>query len=280
MLSTNMALDPGVLPQGVLLAIETSTLSGSVALLRDGILLGQKLLSPELRRTGQLLPAIRDLYRENALSPGQTACVAFSAGPGSFTGLRTGATVARMFHSVLNCPVVATPSLAVIAAQCIDAEPAATTSVATVIDARGGLVYAAEYRCEAQASPQASGGDDSGGSPASERETPIDSQRVLRAVVRPGAYRLEAFLGLISPNASLAALNSDAFRAGPPLDDRRMAEPRLCLPQAATVAKIGLALLASGRVCERAQIVPTYLRPPECEEVYEARRAAARARRS
>lgn len=268
------------MPQGVLLAIETSTLSGSVALLRDGILLGQTLLSPELRRTGQLLPAIRDLYREHALSPHKTACVAFSAGPGSFTGLRTGATVARMFHSVLNCPVVAAPSLAVIAAQCIDAEPVATSSVATVVDARGGLVFAAEYRCEAQASPLAAGGKDSGGLPTWERETPIDSQRVLHAVIRPGAYRLEAFLELVSPNARLAVLNSDAFRAAPPLVDRRMADPQLCLPQASTVARIGLALLASGRVCGREQIVPTYLRPPECEEVYEARRAAARARRS
>jgi hypothetical protein len=50
-------------------------------------------------------------------------------------------------------------------------------------------------------------------------------------------------------------------------------------PDARQVLALGRELAAAGRFCTPAQIVPLYLRPPECEEVYEQRRAEAKAKR-
>jgi hypothetical protein len=46
------------------------------------------------------------------------------------------------------------------------------------------------------------------------------------------------------------------------------------------VLVVGRHLAAAGRFCTPEEIVPAYLRPPECEEVYEQRRAEARQRRA
>ena len=50
-------------------------------------------------------------------------------------------------------------------------------------------------------------------------------------------------------------------------------------PDARRVLEIGRRLAAAGDFCTPEQIRPAYLRPPECEEVYEERRAAAREKR-
>jgi hypothetical protein len=50
-------------------------------------------------------------------------------------------------------------------------------------------------------------------------------------------------------------------------------------PRAGEVLAIGRGLAAAGEFCAPEAILPAYLRPPECEEVYERRRAEAKARR-
>ena len=63
------------------------------------------------------------------------------------------------------------------------------------------------------------------------------------------------------------------------LDGATLLSDDLATPRAATVATLGWQCLAAGRSCTPEEIRPLYVRVPECEEVYETRRAAARARR-
>ena len=91
----------------LLLAIETSGRIGSVGLAAGERLLGLRRLSADRRHTSELLPTIRDLLRENERRLADVDVLGYSAGPGSFTGLRVAATVGRMVQSAVGCRVVA-----------------------------------------------------------------------------------------------------------------------------------------------------------------------------
>lgn len=254
-----------------MLALETSTLAGSVALAKDGALL-ETALTPERRRTGELFPAIQTLYQRHGVAPRATRLVAFSAGPGSFTGLRAAATIARMFRSVAGSVVVAVPSLAAIACNLLDGRSNAlnaTSVVAVGVDARGGLLFGAAYRRVYQASFATLGPHD----------VPLDSDQSLVCVVSPAAYTPGEWLARLPAGAVVAGDAVTRHRERFVAADVTIAAAEFWTPRAAEVARLGLALQARGRVCNPEEIVPAYIRPPECEEVFEQRRDAARARR-
>src|SRR4030042_517600 len=126
----------------LILAIETSSIRGSVSLGRGPNLVAVRTLTTERRHTGELLPAIRDLLAAGGVEPCDVGLVCFSCGPGSFTGLRVGATVARMWQSATNCRVAAVPSLEAVAHNAL-ARPECPTRLAVILGApQGGLVGA------------------------------------------------------------------------------------------------------------------------------------------
>ncbi len=78
-----------------ILGIETSTLTGSVALVEDGRLLGETTLSVSVQHSERLMPAIEQLLKDAAVAPPQIDLFAVAEGPGSFTGLRIGIAAAQ-----------------------------------------------------------------------------------------------------------------------------------------------------------------------------------------
>src|SRR5262245_61911796 len=79
---------PAVLDaMSLILALEPSGLTGSVALSRGDIVLGTRLLEHPGRRHAQTLVAeCQSLLNEHQLSPRDLHAVAATRGPGSFTG--------------------------------------------------------------------------------------------------------------------------------------------------------------------------------------------------
>lgn len=125
------------------LALDTSTRSGSVALGRTGEtleLLGEESLTVSATHSETVLPAIDRLVRSAGCSPGDIEAVVVGAGPGSFTGVRIGAALARGICFPARATLFAYSSLASIAAV---AE--ADGSVCALLDARRDQVYAAGY---------------------------------------------------------------------------------------------------------------------------------------
>lgn len=119
------------------LAIETSSSRGAVALLDDDLLLGERSFSEGSRHGRELLPCV------DALLEGKRTCVeliAVSAGPGSYTGLRVGLAFAKTFAAESATPVVTVSSLDVIAQNVAEA-----CWLCVAVDARLGQVYAAVY---------------------------------------------------------------------------------------------------------------------------------------
>jgi tRNA threonylcarbamoyladenosine biosynthesis protein TsaB len=94
-----------------ILAIETSTLTGSIALVSGGNVLGEVTLSVSVQHSERLMPAIEELLRDASVLPKEIDLYTVSAGPGSFTGLRIGMAAAQGLALAYGKPVVGVSTL-------------------------------------------------------------------------------------------------------------------------------------------------------------------------
>ena len=127
-----------------LLAIDTSTESCSAALLCDGRLSERSELAPR-RHAELILPMIDSLLTEAGLSRRRLDGIAVGRGPGAFTGVRLGISVAQGLALGLDIPVVPVSSLAALA---LEAPADTDGAILAVIDARMGEIYAGAFRRE------------------------------------------------------------------------------------------------------------------------------------
>lgn len=131
-----------------LLSLETSTKVCSVAIHGDGQLVGRQ--SYHLTNShSELLPEIiRELLINSQLTQEDLAGIALSKGPGSYTGLRIGASVAKSLAFTLNKPLVGIDTLDVMMEQ---VWPFADTGLySPMIDARRMEVYCKLWDSEGQ----------------------------------------------------------------------------------------------------------------------------------
>jgi tRNA threonylcarbamoyladenosine biosynthesis protein TsaB len=128
-----------------LLGIDTSTESMAVALQSPCGISAWNGAGGALA-SATLLPTVRALLREHALAVSDLDAVAFGAGPGAFTGLRTACSVAQGLAFGAARPVLPIDSLLIVAedARWQQGERA-ELDVAVAMDARMGELYAARY---------------------------------------------------------------------------------------------------------------------------------------
>ncbi len=122
------------------LALDTSTVPASVALGRDGIPIVVRSLEATATRSETVLPAIDEILTEVGETVGIVRAVVVGSGPGSFTGVRIGASLAKGLCFALDAPLYAYSSLAATAV-----ESRLEGHVCVLQDARGDRVYAAAY---------------------------------------------------------------------------------------------------------------------------------------
>lgn len=126
-----------------LLAVETSTEACSAALFIDGDITERFELAPQ-KHTQLILPMIDGLMADAGLKPQQLDALAFSRGPGSFTGVRIATGVIHGIALGADLPVVPVSTLAAIAQDFFDHND---TSVAFVaMDARMDEIFWGVYR--------------------------------------------------------------------------------------------------------------------------------------
>lgn len=128
---------------GAWLALETATDLASVAVGGGTTVLAEAEVRGARQHARMLLPLVSDVLRAAGLRVGQLGGVILADGPGSFTGLRVGASVAQALARATGVPVVAIPSLM---ARAWAGRGDGTRPVLAVSDALRGQVYAACYR--------------------------------------------------------------------------------------------------------------------------------------
>ena len=103
-----------------ILAVETSSRVGSVALAYGGELIAQTSFSGVMRHSAELFPSIESLLGDINRKPNEIEHLYISIGPGSFSGLRIAATLAKTLYLANQIRIVAVDTLDVIAANIAD----------------------------------------------------------------------------------------------------------------------------------------------------------------
>ena len=94
-----------------ILAIDSSSLVASVAVVTDDILTAEYTINFKKTHSQTLLPMIDEISKMIELDMETIDAIAITGGPGSFTGLRIGSATAKGFGLALNKPIINVPTI-------------------------------------------------------------------------------------------------------------------------------------------------------------------------
>ncbi|WP_018249292.1 tRNA (adenosine(37)-N6)-threonylcarbamoyltransferase complex dimerization subunit type 1 TsaB [Orenia marismortui] len=95
----------------LVLAIDSSTNSGSVALISEEGIIGETLLNLQETHSQRLMPQVVNLLEACGYKPKDLGGIGVALGPGSFTGIRIGLTTAKTLAQSLDIPIAGISTL-------------------------------------------------------------------------------------------------------------------------------------------------------------------------
>src|SRR5690606_13843734 len=215
-----------------LLAIETSTEACSVAVMVDGEVRERFEVAPR-RHAELVLPWADALLAEAGVRRSALDAIAVGRGPGAFTGVRLGISIAQGIALALDRPLLPVSTLAVLASGGPVPPAGGDDFILAAIDARMGEVYAGTFLRD--------GGN-------------------LRAlgperVAAPGAVELPAGGPWRGVGTGFAASGDALVKQ---LGSRLACADAVALPRAADLARLGARLLAAGGAVAPERVEPAY----------------------
>lgn len=222
----------------VILALETATTCGSLALVAEDRCLAEYSLSTPATHSRSLLTGIHWLLAQCDLSWPQIGAIAVSLGPGSFTGLRIALSTAKGLCMATEKPLIGVETLAGLASQF----PFSSLPICPVVDARKSEIYTALYRCNQQGIPE---------------------KTIEPMVIKP--QRLQDFI------TTPTLLVGDGLPLyGPMLkellgDLALLAPTEICFARAAAIGSAAWHLFRQGAFLDPATAVPIYVRASDAE---------------
>ena len=220
------------------LAFDTSTDSGSVALLDHDRLMGEYLFSGARAHSERLLVMIDRLLADSGCSMADIDLIAVSLGPGSFTGLRVGISTAQGMALAAGKAVIGVPTLEVIAFQA----RGCGEQICPMISARGQEVFTGLYCFSDHGELQ-----------------PLRAETVTgTAAWLSGISGETVFLG------SGAVLHRNLIES---LPGARVLTSLAGLPRASAVAALALSRYEGPQAHAAEAIAPRYIRLPDAERL-------------
>jgi tRNA threonylcarbamoyladenosine biosynthesis protein TsaB len=128
----------------IILHIDTALETASIALSNNGEVLGSIFNDRQQDHAAWIHEAIAELINNSGIALNKIDAISVSIGPGSYTGLRVGLATAKGLCYTLQKPLIALPTLQIIAAGVKD-DADANALICPLIDARRMEVYAALY---------------------------------------------------------------------------------------------------------------------------------------
>lgn len=238
----------------LILALETATLTGSVALVDVPApenasnpvrkVVAEITLHLQSTHSERLMPSIHNLLEEASLKIHDLQGIALSLGPGSFTGLRIGVSTVKGLAYALKIPVVGVSTLEALACNV----PYHSEVICPLLDARKKEVYAAFFQ-----------GDREGTIHRKSEDWVLSPEDLCRRVSGQ-----TLFLG------NGAEVYGETLRKilGP---RAFFAPPELCLPRAVNVAKLSIPKFKTAQTLDLFSFTPIYIRRSEAEIHYESK---------
>lgn len=124
-----------------LLALDSSGLVASVAILDGETLVAEYTLNYKKTHSQTLLPMLDEIVKMTQTELSEVDAIAVAAGPGSFTGLRIGSATAKGLGLALNKPIISVPTLEGIACNFYGTD----ALICPMMDARRKQVYTGIY---------------------------------------------------------------------------------------------------------------------------------------
>jgi len=245
----------------LILAVETSSRMGSVSLALGAKMMVESRFSTPLRHSAEIFPAIRGLLDRLGREPSQIEHVYISCGPGSFSGLRIAATLAKMMNLANAARIVAVDTLDVIAANAVDlagagcrsisdhSEPAGNCQrLAAILDAKRGRFFIAVYERQA--------GDEWGAAGAG----------IWRKVLADSLMTIPEFLARFANGQEPIWLLGDGlvyYKDSFQAEGVRFFEQTYWSPQAHNVHVLGWQMALRGQFADPLALTPNYIRTPD-----------------
>lgn len=126
----------------LILGIDSSGHTASVALYADGVVLSEYSNNIGLTHSQTLLPMVAEIFSRTGHTVDELDAIAVSAGPGSFTGLRIGAATAKGLALGYDIPLLEVSTLEGLAMNVRDMD---AVYVHPIMDARRSQVYTATF---------------------------------------------------------------------------------------------------------------------------------------
>lgn len=130
------------------LLIETATDSCSVALAKNSEIISEKFINEPKAHASVIGGYVTDILAENSIAMADCSAVAVSKGPGSYTGLRVGVSIAKGLCYGAGKPLISVCTLATIAQMALDNNlytGEGDFTIIPMIDARRMEVYTANF---------------------------------------------------------------------------------------------------------------------------------------
>lgn len=229
------------------LAIETSGRVGSFAFGDGGGVIETVVLPPQTGGAGsggssELMAQLEALCGRRGVRPAQIGAVYLSIGPGSFTGLRIGVTIAKMLAKTLAAKVVAVPTLDVLAQNA----PPGDHHVAACLNLKKETVYCGVFGWR---------------------------EGRWRGIVQPKLRTMEELLA-IAPRP--VVIVGDPLPAIPAAAQGVAVLPvEMARARAEVLFELGREDASAGRYVDVVRLTPLYVRPPEAVELWDKRHGPA-----
>ena len=227
-----------------ILALDSSGLTASVAVVEDEITIAEYTVNYKKTHSQTLLPMLDEISKMTELDLATVDAIALAAGPGSFTGLRIGSATAKGLAQALQKPIVPVPTVDGLAGNLFGTDKL----VCPLMDARRNQTYTGLYEFQKQG----------------------NTYRMNR-ILEQCAVALDEILEKINSLGREVIFLGDGVPVFCKQIEREIAVPYTFAPnfcnrqRASVIAWLGMQLFAEGKVQTALEHAPEYLRLSQAE---------------
>ncbi len=227
----------------IVLAIDTSSIVATCAIMDDEKLIGEYILNHKRTHSQKIMPIVKEILSSCELKSEDIDIYAVAKGPGSFTGLRIGVATIKSLAHVNNKPVVGISTLEALAFNV----PYSEGIVVPMMDARRDRVYTGIYKWENGA---------------------------LYVIEEPMAIEIDKLVDMLLERNEKIVFNGDGVLVYKDnilqqLENRALFAPLSAnMARASSVAELALARAKAGKVDSYMDLLPDYMRESQAQREY------------